>query len=92
MSKLFQTALTICFLISLPVRGQEVLEELAQQAMENGAAQSESMFEDLADYSVFPLNINQATREELKRFPFLSDELIERILSLDRKTSCRERV
>lgn len=80
MSKLFQTALTICFLISLPVRGQEVLEELAQQAMENGAAQSESMFEDLADYSVSPLNINQATREELKRFPFLSDELIERIL------------
>ena len=36
--------------------------------------------EDLADLKNHPIHINQATKEDLERFPFLSDKLIENIL------------
>lgn len=82
MSQLFKKLFIICLLTCFPVynQAQEILGELAEQAMENSNVQSESLFEDLADYLTTPLNMNTATKEQLERFPFLSDQLVENIL------------
>ena len=82
MTQLLKKLLIAYLLISFPVynQAQEILEELTERAIENGSVQGESLFEDLADYLVTPLNINMATKEQLECFPFLSDLLIENIL------------
>lgn len=38
-------------------------------------------FEELSELRENPININTATKEQLERFPFLSDQLVENILN-----------
>ena len=62
---------------------QEILEDIGEQVLMNGDASSyqwENLLEELADLKENPLPINKATKDQLARFPFLSDELIENIL------------
>ena len=60
---------------------QEVWEDLAEQLSgEDGTFNWENMFEELSELHENPININTATKAQLERFPFLSDQLIENIL------------
>lgn len=78
--------LIICITILLSVHNlcaQEVWEELAEQLMdedENSSFQWDTHFEELSELRENPININTATKEQLERFPFLSDQLVENIL------------
>lgn len=59
---------------------QQCLDELGEtEDFENVSWEEYSDL--LADYAEHPMNINQATREELERLPFLSDQQIEDILA-----------
>ena len=58
---------------------EEVVEQLVVDEEED-SYQWESLMEELADLKEHPININTATKEQLQRFPFLSDRLIENIL------------
>ncbi len=58
---------------------EEVVEQLAENEEEN-SYQWESLLEELADLKEHPININTATKEQLERFPFLSERLVENIL------------
>ena len=58
---------------------EEVVEQLVVDEEED-SYQWESLMEELADLKEHPININTATKEQLQRFPFLSDLLIENIL------------
>lgn len=86
MNRLLKAILIACFSAILSVNNvsaQEVLEEVAEQLINNDEENSyqwESLFEELSDWKEHPLNINSATKEQLERFPFLSDQLIENIL------------
>ena len=76
------TCLSIIFSVD-NLSAQSSLEEVAEQLVNNdedNAYQWESLFEELSDLKEHPLNINSATKEQLERFPFLSDQLIENIL------------
>ena len=57
----------------------EIVEQLVSNADDNTSA-LESLMEDLAEWKEHPISINGITKEELERFPFLSDQLIENIL------------
>ena len=62
---------------------QEAWEELAEQLIDEEGGevfQWENNFEELSELRENPININTATKEQLERFPFLSDKLIENIL------------
>lgn len=78
--------LIICITILLSVHNlcaQEVWEELVEQLMdedENSSFQWDTHFEELSELRENPININTATKEQLERFPFLSDQLVENIL------------
>ena len=39
-------------------------------------------FEELSELRENPININTATKEQLERFPFLSDQLVEEYIVL----------
>ncbi len=65
--------------LSAQTTWEEVIEQLAENEEEN-SYQWENLLEELADLKEHPLNINRATKEQLERFPFLSDRLIENIL------------
>lgn len=62
-------------------------EQLIADIFEQYTAESEetidydSFFEDLIFYSQNPINLNQATRDQLDKLPFLSDIQVENILS-----------
>ncbi len=78
--------LITCLSVVFPVNNicaqnslEEVLEQLVNNDEEN-VYQWESLFEELSEWKENPLDINSATKEQLERFPFLSDELIENIL------------
>lgn len=84
--KTIKTLLALC-LICLPISlmGQEVnllltdhLEELAE---DNEDVDWNDIIEELAHRYQQPININQATRQQLEEFPFLSDKQIENILA-----------
>ena len=86
MNRLLRIMLIICITILLSVHNlcaQEVWEELAEQLMdedENSSFQWDTHFEELSELRENPININTATKEQLERFPFLSDQLVENIL------------
>ena len=86
MNKRWKTVLIACFSICLSVNNlsaQTVWEDMVEQLMvnyEDNSYSLENVMEDLADLKNHPIHINQATKEDLERFPFLSDKLIENIL------------
>lgn len=65
--------------LSAQERWEELAEQLAEED-ENGSFQWENNFEELTEWRENPININTATKEQLERFPFLSDRLVENIL------------
>ena len=76
------TCLSVVFSVD-NLSAQSSLEEMAEQLVNNdedNAYQWENLFEELSDLKEHPLDINSATKEQLERFPFLSDQLIENIL------------
>lgn len=86
MNRLLKVMLIICVTILFSVNNlnaQEVWEELAEQLVdedENNSFQWENNFEELSELKENPININTATKKQLERFPFLSDQLVENIL------------
>ena len=78
--------LIICFSVFLSVNNlsaQSILEEVIEQWVnthESGSYQLENMMEELDELKENPIPINMATKEQLERFPFLSEQLIENIL------------
>lgn len=86
MNILWKVMLILCVTILFSVnnlQAQEVWEELAEQLAgedENNSFQWENNFEELSELKENPININTATKEQLERFPFLSDQLVENIL------------
>ena len=82
MNKLFNLLLivtTLCCFVNKSY-SQSVIEDLAEQFMSIGEQNTELYLEELSDYVSNPLNINEATKEDLNIFPFLSDKLVENIL------------
>lgn len=75
----------VCLSVFWPVNNlsaqeawEETLHQLAAEEDDNG--RWESLYEELAEWREHPLNINAATKEQLEKFPFLSDIQIENIL------------
>ncbi|MBQ8050121.1 MAG: helix-hairpin-helix domain-containing protein [Bacteroidaceae bacterium] len=58
---------------------QDFVEEISDDAYAEEQGWTEHM-EELAELAAHPLDINTATREQLNRIPFLSEEQIEEIL------------
>ena len=85
-NKRWKTMLIICFSVFLSVNNlsaQSILEEVIEQWVnthESGSYQLENMMEELDELKENPIPINMATKEQLERFPFLSEQLIENIL------------
>jgi DNA uptake protein and related DNA-binding proteins len=82
--------LFLLLVCSCPTRAQDVVsttEQLIADIFEQYTAESEesidydSFFEDLLFCAQNPINLNQATREQMEKLPFLSDIQIENILS-----------
>ena len=86
MNKRWKTMLIICFSVFFSVNNlsaQSVWEEVIEQWVNNqefNSYQLENLIESLDELKENPLPINTATKEQLERFPFLSDQLIENIL------------
>ena len=86
MNKRWKTMLIIYFSVLLSVNNlsaQSVWEEVIEQWVNNQESNSyqlENLIESLDELKENPLPINIATKEQLERFPFLSDQLIENIL------------
>ena len=87
MNRLLKSMLITCITIGFSVNNlsaQEAWEELAEQLIDEEGGevfQWENNFEELSELRENPININTATKEQLERFPFLSDKLIENILA-----------
>ena len=85
MNKRWKTMLIICFSVFFSVNNlsaQSVWEEVIEQWVNNQESNSyqlENLIEDLEELKEHPISINTATKEQLERFPFLSDLLIENI-------------
>lgn len=89
-NRLFISLLIICISVLLPVNklcsqnsSAMEWEEVAEQFSSN--TEDEEIFvknymEELSDIKEHPFNINTVTKEQLERFPFLSDIQIENIL------------
>ena len=87
MNRWWKTWLIACLSIVFPVdnlSAQETWENIIEQLVDNNDEISSSnwqnLMEDLAELKEHPININTATKEQLERFPFLSDRLVENIL------------
>ena len=87
MNRLWKTWLIVCFSMAFQVNNlfaQEIWENVIEQLAENNDEISsmnwESLMEDLAELKEHPININTATKEQLERFPFLSERMVENIL------------
>ena len=85
LNRLFITLLTICIsdvLFVHKVYGQTPFENWAEQMVTNdeNTYQWENLSEDLAEWKENPLNINQPTRSDLQKFPFLTDKMIDNLL------------
>ena len=92
MNRLLIIGLIACFSIFLPVNklsAQESWESIIEQLMNNNdeisSSNWQSLMEDLAELKEHPVNINSATKEQLERFPFLSDGMVENILDYIRR-------
>ena len=86
MNKWLKALLIACISVLLPVNNlysQEKWEDIFERLVANGdenSSQWENLFEELTDLKEHPININTATKEQLEKFPFLSDRLVENIL------------
>ena len=87
MNRWWKTWLIACLSIVFPVdnlSAQESWENIIEQLVDNNDEISSSnwqnLMEDLAELKEHPININTATKKQLERFTFLSDQLIENIL------------
>ena len=81
-------SLLLIFICSCPARAQDVVaitEQTIADIFEQVTAESDeaidyySFYEDLMFCARNPINLNQASREELERLPFLSDIQVENI-------------
>ena len=88
--KQFFICLFLLLFCSFTTRAQDAVaatEQLIADIFEQYAAESEdaidyeSFFEDLMYCAQHPINLNQSTREELDKLPFLSDIQVENILA-----------
>ena len=76
------TCLSICFSVN-NLSAQEIWENMVEQLVirdENSSYHLENLMDELTDLKEHPIPINMATKEQLERFPFLSDQLVENIL------------
>ena len=87
MNRWLKTWLITCLSIVFSVdnlSAQESWENIIEQLVDNNDEISSSnwqnLMEDLAELKEYPIHINTATKEQLERFPFLSDRLVENIL------------
>ena len=86
MNKWLKALLIACISVLFPVNNlysQEKWEDIFERLVANGdenSSQWENLFEELTDLKEHPININTATKEQLKKFPFLSERLVENIL------------
>ena len=87
MNRWLKTWLIACLSIVFSVdnlSAQESWENIIEQLVDNNDEISSSnwqnLMEDLAELKEHPIHINTATKEQLERFPFLSDLLVENIL------------
>ena len=86
MNKWLKSMLITCISVMFPVNNllaQEIWEDVTEHLFLNDDEnfhQLENLMEDLADLKEHPLPINTATKEQLERFPFLNENLIENIL------------
>ena len=87
MNRWLKTWLIACLSIVFSVdnlSAQESWENIIEQLVDNNDEISSSnwqnLMEDLAELKEHPIHINTATKEQLERFPFLSDRLVENIL------------
>ena len=87
MKRWWKTWLIACFSICFSVNNlfaQEAWENVIEQLMENNyeisSSNWQSLMEDLAELKEHPISINTATKQQLERLPFLSDQLVENIL------------
>ena len=86
MNRWLKAMLIACISVLFPVNNlysQERWEDIFERLVANGdenSSQWENLMEDLTDLKEHPLNINTVTKEQLEKFPFLSEQLIENIL------------
>ena len=76
------TCLSICFSVN-NILAQEIWENMVEQLVirdENSSYHLENLMDELTDLKEHPIPINMATKDQLERFPFLSDQLVENIL------------
>lgn len=89
-SQLFKRISVVCILMLVVVKiavsqvntstdWEEIAEQFISDEEENPREWSTN-FEDLEDLREHPLNINSVTKEQLERFPFLTDRQIEHLL------------
>ncbi len=89
-NRLFISLLIICLSILFPVNNlysqtnsttdwEEIIEQIAWNE-EDEQKTVENYVEELSDIQQHPFNINTITKEQLSRFPFLSDIQIENLL------------
>jgi len=72
----------MCFSVD-NLSAQEIWESMVEQLVlrnDENSRQLENLMEELTDLKEHPIPINTATKEQLDRFPFLSDQLVENIL------------
>ena len=87
MNRWWITWLIACLSMFLSVNklfAQESWESIIEQLMNNNdeiaSSNWQSLMEDLAEMKEHPVNINTASKEQLEKFPFLSDGMVENIL------------
>ena len=87
MNKWWKTYVILCLSIFFSVNNlfaqddwENVIEQLLNNNDEISSSNWQNLMEDLAELKEQPININDATKEQLERFPFLSDKMIENIL------------
>ena len=74
--------LSMCFSVN-NLFAQEMWENMIEQLVvhdESDSSSWENMMEELTDLKEHPIPINIATKEQLSKLPFLSDQLVENIL------------
>ena len=92
MNRWWITWLIACLSMFLSVNklsAQESWESIIEQLMNNNdeiaSSNWQSLMEDLAEMKEHPVNINIASKEQLEKFPFLSDGMVENILDYIRR-------
>ncbi|HJA88423.1 MAG TPA: helix-hairpin-helix domain-containing protein, partial [Candidatus Parabacteroides intestinavium] len=76
---LFITCYSVYSQQTIPVdKWKEYVEDLADESLDE--ARLETLYADLSYLSEHPMDLNEVTRDQLSRLPFLSDRQIEQIV------------